>query len=104
MERSENFRDLSVVLDELQGHCVSLDRLIKTKVLVRQRGEMFQRVKAVNTMAEQMRELLKRSGMLNRLGFVTEGGTVQPVMLQAPESTVNDSDATTTEGSGVPGG
>jgi len=92
------------VLDELQDHCVSLDRLIKTKVLVRQRGEMFQRVKAVNTMAEQMRELLKRSGMLNRLGFVTEGGTVQPVMLQVPAPTVNDSDATTTEGSGVSGG
>lgn len=95
------FRDIGEALTELQDHLVALDGLVKRKVLPNQRGGLVQRLRAVHTLSEQMRELLDRSGMLHRLGFVQEGQTVQPVMRQAPEP-VNQPDEIATEGSGVP--
>lgn len=99
----DNFRDIGAALDELQAHFVELDGLVKRSLLVNQRYRIVKRLRAVNTLVEQMRELLKRSGMLHRLGFVQDGEAVQPVILQPAES-VNQPDATVTEGSDLPGG
>jgi len=77
---------------------------VKRKVLPQQRGRFVMRLREVNTLVEQMRELLERSGMIHRIGFVREGESVQPVMLSPPAESVNDPDATTTEGAGVSGG
>ena len=99
-DRPDNFRDIGEALEQLQQHLVTLDGLIKRKVLPNQRYRLFKEVQDANTLAEQMRELLKRSGMIHRLGFVQQGKEVQPVMVGAPER-VNQPDAIATEGTGV---
>lgn len=99
----DNFRDIGAALDELQAHFVELDGLVKRSLLVNQRYRIVKRLRAVNTLVEQMRELLKRSGMLHRLGFVEDSGNVQPVMLQ-PAEDVKQPDAASEEGAGLPGG
>lgn len=99
----DNFRDIGVALDELQAQFVELNSLVKRSLLVNQRYRIVKRLQAANTLVEQMRELLKRSGMLHRLGFVEDSGSVQPVMLQ-PAEDVKQPDATIEEGSGLSGG
>jgi hypothetical protein len=97
---SESIRYIDEVMAELQGRVETLQRLVQKTVLPGARYRLTRELIAANTTIEQVQELLRRSGMARRLGFVTENGDVQPVMVNP----VNTADETGTEGTGVPDG
>lgn len=100
MTTPENVTFVNAVIEELQGHLATLHKLVQKRVLPNSRYPLIRELDAVNTLCEQVKELLQRSGMDRRLGFLREGETVQPVMLDR----VNDPDATKQEGSGLQDG
>lgn len=94
------FRSIGEALTELQDLLVDLDASVKRRVLPNQRYGFVRDIRKANTIAEQMRELLTRSGMIERLGFVQNDGACQPVIRQP----VNQQDEIAEEGAGLPDG
>lgn len=129
MTTPENVTFINTVIEELQEHLASLHKLVQKRVLPNSRGQLVRKLDEANTLCQQLHELLQRSGMDRRLGFLRNdsSASVQPVMLQ-PETQpdgdrdlartadlllhahgihgepVNDPDATTAERSGLQDG
>jgi len=68
------------VLSTLRAHIVSVQNLVVRKVLPGARRDFTQELGAAYHRVEQLRELMSRSGMGKRLGFVQESGAIQPVI------------------------
>lgn len=89
---------IDATLDRLHEHVRATQRLVKSRVLPGSRYHFTRELEQADTLVAQIKELLERSGMSRRLGFVNADGAVQPVMV----GPVNPHDATGAEGSGVP--
>ena len=81
MAEKDEVTYIDAALDRLQEHVRAVQILVKRKVLPGGRYAFTAELDSANTLIEQMRELLRRSGMDRRLGFVPEGGGVQPVLV-----------------------
>ena len=79
------------VLDQLTKLIEQLQVQVQKRVLPLNRAPLTLRLRDAHTKVQQIRELLDRSHMSDRLGFVQENGRVQPVVLTVP-APVNDAE------------
>jgi hypothetical protein len=73
------------VLTQLSEQLEELQRLVMKRVLPSSRGPLTTRLRDAHTKVQQVQELLDRAQMSKRLGFIEEGGQVQPVMAAAAD-------------------
>lgn len=79
------------VLNGIEQNLAQLQALVLRRVLPQGRGALVVQIRAAHTHLQQVRELLDRAKLSNRLGFIRENGEVQPVMASASEP-VNDAE------------
>lgn len=78
---------LAKLLDTL----AQLQLLVHKRVISSSRGALTMRIQDAVTQTEQVRELLTRAKLGNRLGFIRQNGGIQPVMA-ASSKAVNDAE------------
>jgi hypothetical protein len=99
----DNVQYLDVTIQRVQDSLVELQGLVQAKVLPQSRYAFTKRIQAAHTLLEQTQELLDRSGMGKRLGFVPTDQGTQCVMMHRPEG-VKALDEVESEGAGLPDG
>lgn len=86
MEDRPDVTYVGEVLAQLSQQLEELQKQVMKRVLPSSRAPLTLRIRDAHAKVQQVSELLERAQMSNRLGFIKEGGQVQPVIAKTPDA------------------